>query len=171
MQQFQLDFMSFAVPAAQTCEQQTGVPASVTIAQAILESGWGRTGLATKYNNFFGIKANQDQIAAKDYCAFQTTEYENGQKVMVEADFAQYATPAESFLAHGQLLSRPHYQAAMDCRPDIDKFCWALGPVLPGHPEGCGYSTSPQYHDSLTQLIRLYNLTQYDQPEIEEHEV
>jgi flagellum-specific peptidoglycan hydrolase FlgJ len=158
----QNDFMKMAVPAAITCQKQTRVPASVTIAQAILESGWGKTGLASKFNNFFGIKANQSQCADHDYCEFQTAEYENGSKVMVEAEFAQYATPTESFLAHGQLLSRPHYAPAMACLPSVDKFCWALGPKLPGHPEGCGYSTAPMYHDNLMQLIRIYNLTQYD---------
>lgn len=164
MDEQQNEFMKMAVPSAQICERQTLVPASVTIAQAILESGWGKTGLATEYNNYFGIKANQSQIADKDYCEFKTAEYENGARVLVMADFAQYATPTESFLAHGQLLSNTHYLPAKNCLPDVDKFCWALGPKIPGHPEGCGYSTAPQYHDSLMQLIRMYDLTQYDVP-------
>ncbi len=162
MTQDQLDFLSMSGAAARVSMKATGVPASVTVAQAILESGWGETGLAQKYNNFFGIKANQDQLADHDYCEFQTAEYENGQRVLVEADFAQYSTPEECFTAHGQLLCRSHYTAAMACVPNVDKFCWALGPKIPGHPEGCGYSTAPQYHDSLMQLLRLYNLTQYD---------
>ena len=163
MNQQQLDFMAMAVTPAQECERQTRVPASVTLAQAILESGWGGTQLASEYNNFFGIKANQFQLADHDYCEFKTAEYEHGQRVLVMAEFAQYATPAESFLAHGQLLTRAHYQPAMDCLPDVNRFCWALGPKLPGHPEGCGYSTAPEYRDRLMQIIVLYNLMQYDQ--------
>jgi len=158
----QTTFLAMSGEAARASMKTTNVPASVTVAQAILESGWGKTGLAQKCNNYFGIKANQEQLADRDYCEFPTTEYENGHRVMVEADFAKYDSPAECFVAHGQLLNRPHYAAAMACVPNVDKFCWALGPKIPGHPEGCGYSTAPQYHDSLMQLIRLYNLTQYD---------
>jgi flagellum-specific peptidoglycan hydrolase FlgJ len=142
--------------------KQTGLPASVTVAQAILESRWGRSELAQGYNNYFGIKANQEDLADHDYHEFPTTEYKNGQRVMVEADFAQYASITECFMAHAALLCRPHYSPAIACLPDVDKFCWALGPRIPGHPEGCGYSTAPQYHDSLMQLVRLYNLKQYD---------
>ena len=158
----QTTFLSAAGEAARASMKATKVPASVTVAQAILESGWGKTELARKYNNYFGIKANQEQLAAKEYCEFPTAEYENGQRVMVTADFASYPSLADCFTAHASLLCRPRYAAAMACIPDVDKFCWALGPKIPGHPEGCGYSTAPQYHDSLMQLIRLYNLTQYD---------
>lgn len=162
MTQDQIDFLAITIVAARTCQRQTGVPASVTLAQAILESGWGRSDLAQGYNNYFGIKANQSELADHDYHEFPTHEYESGKLVLVMADFAQYASATESFLTHGQLLSSPHYAQAMACRPDIDKFCWALGPKIPGHPEGCGYSTAPQYHDSLMQLVRIYRLTDYD---------
>ncbi len=50
-------FLKMAVPGAQAAQKKWGVPASVTIAQAILESGWGASSLAKQANNFFGIKA------------------------------------------------------------------------------------------------------------------
>jgi flagellum-specific peptidoglycan hydrolase FlgJ len=162
----QNEFMTMAVPAAIASARATRVPASITIAQAILESGWGETKLASQFNNFFGIKANQAQLADHDYCEFTSDEVENGKTVKVPGEeFAQYASPAECFTAHAQLLCRPHYAAAMACAADPDKFAWALGPRIPGHPEGCGYSTLPQYHDRLMQLVRLYDLKQYDVPE------
>jgi flagellum-specific peptidoglycan hydrolase FlgJ len=158
----QIAFLATASEAARA-SMKTGVPPSVTVAQAILESGWGKTGLAREFNNFFGIKANQFQFAARDYCEFPTHEVENHMMKVVLGRFARYATPADSFAAHAALLCRDHYKPAMNCLPNVDKFCWALGPKIPGHPEGCGYSTFPEYHDRLMQLIRLYNLTQYDQ--------
>jgi flagellum-specific peptidoglycan hydrolase FlgJ len=161
MSEAENQFLQWAVPAAMTCERQTDVPAPVTIAQAILESGWGQTGLAQKANNYFGVKANQSELADHDYQEFPAHEVLSGKLVPVMADFAQYATPTESFLAHAQLLCSTHYAPAMHCLPDLDKFCWALGPKLPGHPEGCTYSTAPEYHDKLMQLIRMYQLAQY----------
>jgi flagellum-specific peptidoglycan hydrolase FlgJ len=168
MNQQQADFIAAGVPAAQACEKQTDVPACVSLAQCIIESsndkGWGMSDLAQKANNYFGIKANQFELADHDYQEFPTHEYENGKRVLVMANFAQYANIAESFLAHGLLLTRAHYKPAMNCLPNVDKFCWALGPKLPGHPEGCAYSTAPDYHDKLMQIIRIYNLQQYNQP-------
>jgi flagellum-specific peptidoglycan hydrolase FlgJ len=165
MTEDQNDFMAMTVPAAQSSARLTGVPASITIAQAILESGWGKTALARDYNNFFGIKANQEQLADHDYCEFTAQEVVLHMLVKVPATgFAQYATPEESFAAHSQLLCRSHYAPAMACAGNPDKFAWALGPKIPGHPEGCDYSSLPQYHDRLMQLVHIYDLTQYDVP-------
>lgn len=162
MMELQQDFFDLAIPAARATMAATGVPASVTIAQAILESGWGRTRLATEFNNFFGIKANQEQLADSDYCEFKTHEEVNGTLEEITARFAQYATPLESFTAHALLLCRPHYAAAMARKDDVDAFCWALGPKTAAHPEGCGYSTLVQYHDRLMALIRQFELTKHD---------
>jgi flagellum-specific peptidoglycan hydrolase FlgJ len=163
LQDFQNDFFDLAIPAARASMAATGVPASITIAQAILESGWGRTRLATEFNNYFGIKANQEQIADHDYCEFNTQEEEGHDLKTITAKFAQYASPVESFTAHGLLLCRPHYITAMVRKDDPDAFAWALGPKTTAHPEGCGYSTLTAYHDRLMSLVRIYNLTQYDQ--------
>jgi flagellum-specific peptidoglycan hydrolase FlgJ len=151
MTTIELLFLRQAVPAAQASMQATGVPASVTIAQAILESGWGQTGLATKANNLFGIKAVGDEA----YMEFPTAEYENGYRVMIEADFASYPSWAASFTAHAQLLSTlPRYAPAMAVKSDPAEFCTQL--------EDCGYSTSPTYAELLLQLINEFDLTQYD---------
>jgi flagellum-specific peptidoglycan hydrolase FlgJ len=164
MQDYQRDYLDLAIPAAQASMIATGVPASITIAQGALESGWWRTKLAQIYNNGFGIKANQAQLADHDYCEFNTQEEENHTLETLKACFAQYATPEESFTAHAQLLCRPHYAAAMACTHDPDAFAWALGPKTPEHPEGCTYSTLTDYHDRLMELVHQFNLTQYDNP-------
>lgn len=153
-------FLKTAVAPAQAAQRQYGVPASVTIAQAILESsdkkGWGQSSLATLCNNYFGIKA--DAHAAPDaYREFQTTEFVHGSLVQTLAKFAKYPTPEASFLAHARLLAlAPRYQPCMAVRNDPQEFAERL--------ESCGYSTNPAYAATLDHLIQLYDLTQYDLP-------
>lgn len=168
MQDYQVEFFALVTPAAIASMAATGIPASITIAQAALESGWGRTKLACYYNNFFGIKANHEQIADLDYVEFNTQEEVNHSLETIKARWAQYATPEESFIAHARLLSTPHYAAAMAVKGDIDKFAWALGPKTEAHPEGCGYSTLTAYHDRLMLMVRSYDLTQFDIPKAKE---
>lgn len=152
--QLELDRLHAVVPAAQFCAKQWGVPASVTLAQWILESGWGTTALAVKANNCFGIKASH--LAAPDtYEEFPTHEYVNGQRVLVEALFVKYASVADSFKGHALLLSRAaRYQRAMRVADDPKAFAVYL--------QTCGYSTSPTYGATLGKLIDEYKLDAYD---------
>src|SRR3954467_700050 len=103
-------------PMAQASAATTGVPASITLAQAILESNWGCSGLALQCNNFFGIKARHLKgVAIEDYKEFLTTEYDAGGKPHAEeADFARFKSVQESFDRHAQLLScAQRYRRAM----------------------------------------------------------
>jgi flagellum-specific peptidoglycan hydrolase FlgJ len=183
----QMLFLRSVVPAAQASQRATGVPASITIAQAILESGWGQSSLATEANNYFGVKATA--LATPDeYAEFPTREFVSGTDVKVMAKFARYISPADSFTAHARLLSTvSRYKPAMARKNDSAAFCWALGPntaveclmcgkVFEGalcecgseernlirHTEGCGYSTNPNYARILLGLIHQFDLTQYD---------
>jgi flagellum-specific peptidoglycan hydrolase FlgJ len=144
-------FFKQTVLAAIGSMTATGVPASITLAQAILESSWGQSGLAVKANNYFGIKA----VQGEDYMEFPTHEFVHGIEESVLADFARYATVADSFTAHGRLLSTlPRYAPAMALRHSPEGFATML--------QSCGYSTSSTYAASLMQLVREFNLTQYD---------
>lgn len=147
-------FLGDVAPAAMATMKATGIPASVTIAQAILESGWGNTRLAVLAHNYFGIKAAAD--AAPDaYMRFPTWEYDLGKRVMVDADFAKYASVEDCFTAHARLLSMaPRYAPCMAAKDDAAKFCEQL--------QACGYSTSPHYAEQLMELIGEFDLTQYD---------
>lgn len=158
--QVQSDFLKMAVPLAQATQKSWGVPASVTIAQAILESssaqGWGKSSLARLANNYFGIKATQ-VANPESYIERDTTEIVDGRSVRVHAKFARYATPAASFEAHAKLLATAkRYRPAMAVRANVVEFAAQL--------EACGYSTSPNYNETLTALIEKYDLTQYDLP-------
>lgn len=147
----QMLFLRGVVPAAQDSQRETGVPASVTIAQAILESGWGKSSLAVKACNYFGVKATK----LDPYIELPTTEFVNGVRVPVSAAFRAYESAAESFTAHGSMLSRSlRYAPCMAVKDDPLKFCDEL--------EACGYSTNPQYAETLRKLITEFDLTQYD---------
>ena len=153
-------FLRLAVPAAQAAQRKYDVPTSVTVAQAIIESsnalGWGRSQLATEANNFFGIKAT-DVRDPENYIELPTHEYLHNHMELVEAKFARYQDPAESFEAHARLLAIAHrYMPAMACCHDPETFCIKL--------QQCGYSTNPSYAVTLAKLIHDYDLTQYDVP-------
>lgn len=152
--QVQSNFLRDAVPAAQQSQRAYGVPASVTLAQAILESGWGASALTRKANNYFGIKAaaNADPDS---YAEFETTEFVDGRETRVMARFARYPSPAASFEAHARLLAfAPRYMPAMARERDPLGFAEQL--------QACGYSTNPSYAGELKKLMAEYDLTQYD---------
>ncbi len=143
-------FISLVAPGAIAAQQRYGIPAAVTIAQAIDESGWGRSVLATADHNLFGIKgagpAGRDMLP--------TREHENGVWVTRTAPFRVYRNIAESIEDHGRLLATdPAYRPAMASRGRPDAFATALTGV---------YATDPGYGSSLIALMRLYNLYRYD---------
>ena len=143
-------FISQVAPGAMAAQHRYGIPASVTIAQAIDESGWGQSELATADHNLFGIKGTGP--AGRD--PQPTQEYENGSWVTGTAPFRVYHNIAESIADHGQLLAtNPAYQHAMANRQVPDAFADALTGV---------YATDPDYGPNLIALMRLYNLYRYD---------
>jgi flagellum-specific peptidoglycan hydrolase FlgJ len=143
-------FISLVAPGAIAAQQRYGIPAAVTIAQAIDESGWGQSALATADHNLFGIKGTGP--AGRDM--LPTREYENGAWVTRTAPFRVYHNIAESIEDHGRLLATsPAYQHAMTSRGLPDAFATALTGV---------YATDPGYGSNLIAVMRLYNLYRYD---------
>ena len=143
-------FVNLVAPGAIAAQQRYGIPAAVTIAQAIDESGWGQSELATADHNLFGIKGTG--TAGRDMRP--TQEYENGIWVTRTAPFRVYHNIAESIADHSQLLATDHaYQHAMAARHAPDAFAAALTGV---------YATDPNYGSNLIALMRLYNLYRYD---------
>ncbi len=145
-------FVANIAPAAMAAQQKYGVPASVTIAQAIEESGWGQSSLATKDHNLFGIKGSGP--AGSDPLA--TEEYENGQSVTRIALFRVYHDVTESIDDHGKLLATSgYYTQAMADRQNPNAFAAALTGV---------YATDPNYGAKLINIMQRYNLYRYDTP-------
>jgi flagellum-specific peptidoglycan hydrolase FlgJ len=143
-------FISQVAPGAIAAQSRYGIPAAVTIAQAIDESGWGQSALAIRDNNLFGIKGNGP--AGSD--VLPTREFLNGQWVTQSAAFRVYHNVAQSIADHSELLATsPAYQQAMADRHLPDAFATDLTGV---------YATDPQYGSNLIAIMRLYNLYQYD---------
>jgi flagellum-specific peptidoglycan hydrolase FlgJ len=143
-------FIAGLVPGAVAAQQRYGVPASVTIAQAIDESGWGQSSLAAQNHNLFGIKGSGPAGSV----TLPTQEFEGAAWVTIDAQFAAYHNDAESIAGHAQLLATSgYYTRAMADRANPDAFANDLTGV---------YATDPSYGATLIGLMTRYNLCQYD---------
>ncbi len=134
--------------------KRTGIPASIKLAQAILESNWGKSTLATRAKNHFGIKCHKDWSGKTFY--IKDDDYDkNGN--LVKSCFRVYDKPKDSFVAHSDFLkdnSRYHHLFSLE-RTDYKK--WARG------LKKSGYATSSTYDKKLIQIIEQYHLNVYDE--------
>lgn len=126
--------------------KRTGVPASITLAQGLIESDMGRSNLATKANNHFGIKCHDDW---KGPVIKQNDDKRN-------ECFRKYLRPEESYKDHSDFLrSEPRYRSLFSL--DITDYkSWARG------LKKAGYATNPEYANMLIRKIEEYNLSNYD---------
>ena len=124
-------------------EQQRlhGIPASITMAQAILESAAGKSELATKANNHFGIKCTSD---------WPGKSYHYNEERTNEC-FRHYATVQDSYEDHSLFLKRKRYESLFALSVG-DYKGWAQG------LKDCGYATDPKYPEKLIRIIELYEL-------------
>ncbi|WP_354356595.1 glucosaminidase domain-containing protein [Pedobacter sp. UYP30] len=128
----------------------SGIPASITLAQGILESGSGNSDLAKYANNHFGIKCTSDW-RGKSY--YRDDDQKND-------CFRVYKDARESFRDHSEFLKRKRYSFLFQLDKN-DYRSWARG------LKTAGYATNPKYPDMLINVIDKYQLFQYDQPETE----
>ncbi|WP_141009403.1 GW domain-containing glycosaminoglycan-binding protein, partial [Listeria monocytogenes] len=148
-------FIDKIAPAAQASQEQYHLLSSITLAQAILESGWGKSGLATKGYNLFGIKGKYNGQSV----IMSTSEYVNGQWIKVDAEFRKYPSWNESVTDHTLLLvngtswNKNLYKKVVDAT-DYKVAAMEL--------QKAGYATSPTYGASLIQVIENYDLAKYD---------
>ncbi len=144
------NFIQSVAPGAINGWKEYGVLPSVTVAQAILESGWGSSTLSTQAHNLFGIKGSYHG----HYVNMPTREVYNGRSVYINDNFRAYANNSESVEDHGNFLyvnsryhnllgDRNYVSVANKLRQD-------------------GYATDPSYASLLIQLVQEYNLTQLD---------
>ncbi|MFC3561246.1 glucosaminidase domain-containing protein [Pedobacter jamesrossensis] len=131
-----------------------GIPASITLAQGILESGSGNSDLAKYANNHFGIKCTSDW-KGKNY--FRNDDQKND-------CFRVYKDARESFKDHSEFLKRKRYSALFQLDKN-DYKSWAQG------LKQAGYATNPKYPDLLINTIEKYQLYQYDQSENEKQKI
>lgn len=130
--------------------KRTGVPASITLAQAIVESNSGESNLAKNHNNHFGIKCKSDWKGAKTY-------QDDDAK---QECFRAYENAEQSFKDHSNFLkSRPNYVDLFLLDP-VDDTAWAFG------LKKAGYATATDYPKKLLKIIDDYELAQYNFPEL-----
>ena len=123
-----------------------GIPASITLAQGILESGSGKSYLAREANNHFGIKCHEDWKGSRVYHDDDTKN----------ECFRSYKDPDESFRDHSEFLTtRSRYAFLFDESP-TDYKAWAKG------LKKAGYATNKKYPQLLIDLIEKYQLHKYD---------
>ncbi len=134
--------------------KRTGIPASITLAQGILESNSGESNLAKKFNNHFGIKCKSDWKG-------ETTYQDDDTK---QECFRVYPTALASFKDHSDFLkNRPNYAALFTLDP-VDDSAWAYG------LKKAGYATASDYPKRLLKIIDDYELSQYNFPELDNEE-
>ena len=152
-------FIASVAAMAQLAQARYRVPASVTIAQAILESAWGESMLAVEGNALFGVKYGpnwNESISPHVAGAItkSTKEFINGQWVTVDAPFCRYASWDDSILDHGLFLQKPRYAPAFTTTSS-DDFARAI--------HVAGYATDPAYADKLIRLMGEHDLYRLDQ--------
>lgn len=153
-------------PLANADYHKSGVLASVTLAQSIIESGWGQTELAQNANNLFGMKSSLSGNTwagsawdGRSIYTKKTGEYLNGKYVTITADFRLYPDVETSIADHSAYLTHAMTDyglryAGLTATKNYEE---QLNIIYKG-----GYATSPNYVSELCRVVRMYNLTQWD---------
>lgn len=151
-------FLDYVAPYAKDIATKNNLYASIMIAQASLETGYGNSDLAKKANNFFGVKADSNYSGYS--IIMPTQEVVNGQTVTIDAAFRLYPSFYESLLDNANKLryglswSPTYYNGTWIENTNIFKDATLF---LTGR-----YATDPQYYSKLNKIILNNNLTQYD---------
>ena len=148
-------FIERLVPHAQELQDGYGVLPSIILGQAILESNWGKSTLASKYNNLFGIKAYGDQKKV----SLETKEFVNEEWITIQGDFKVYDSWEQSMDDHTQLFVQgvdwnPALYENVITATNYQEAAQAL--------QAAGYATDPGYAQKIIQVIETYQLNQYD---------
>lgn len=147
------NFINKISPMAIEDMKKNNILASLTIAQAILESGWGESTLATKANNLFGIKASSDWKGK--VFNIKTLEYfNNSSATTVTACFKAYDSWAEGIKDHSDLFLTNSRYSSLIGETDYKKACEKV--------KSAGYATDPKYVSKLVKIIETYELHKYD---------
>lgn len=142
-------------PIAKEVDKSFDLLPSITIAQACLESDYGKSDLSQKYNNLFGVKGNNPNTSA----VLKTKEFEKGKWIEIKARFQIYDSYEASIRAHARLFQKGttwdakqyrHVLAAKNYREQAHALVKD------------GYATDPDYADKLIKLIEEYNLDRFD---------
>lgn len=146
----QANFVTNIGTIAEELWPQYRVLPSLTVAQAILESNWGNSGLTLASNNLFGMKGSYNGGSI----LYPTKEYVNGKYVSVNATFKKYPTLKDSVVDHAGLFNRLTRYHNILGDTDYKSVCAKV--------QSDGYATAPTYAQSLIKIIEQYNLSRFD---------
>jgi flagellum-specific peptidoglycan hydrolase FlgJ len=135
---------------------RTGIPASITLAQALHESNYGTSPLAIHANNHFGIKCKSYWIG-KTY--YHKDDDQNKQGQLIESCFRAYTEDIDSYVDRSNFLMQTERYKSLFNYQSSDYVSWARG------LQSCGYATDPNYAEKLISKIERYNLATYDTSE------
>jgi flagellum-specific peptidoglycan hydrolase FlgJ len=155
---FDAEFLAAAEPVARAVAREYGIPASVTAAQAILESGWGTSGLAVDHRNFFGFTcvAGRPGPIASGCHDHPTTEC-TPECHPATAAFRVYPSMRDSFRDYGRLISTsPHYAHALPFAGEAKAFISEVA---------TSYATDPAYAGKVIRLMDQHDLYRLDSRE------
>lgn len=132
---------------------RSGVPASITLAQALHESGMGSSPLAVRANNHFGIKCKSYWVG-KTY-NHRDDDYDNNGN-LIKSCFRAYDSVLDSYVDHSNFLMQSAHYQELFTYDKTDYKRWAYG------LKNCGYATDPAYAIKLIDKIEKYHLYLYD---------
>lgn len=151
------EFIQLILPVAQKMYQLYGVRPSVSIAQAILESDWGRSELAAEYNNLYGRKTTDSSNAV----LMETSEFANGKWIVISDYFKVYPNVTAAIEDHAILMAEGVDWNPALYHPVIDAATYQEA----SHAlQQAGYATDPEYPEKLITIIERYELYKYDVP-------
>ncbi|WP_072060513.1 glucosaminidase domain-containing protein [Clostridium botulinum] len=151
-------FINEIKDAAIEVQNTHGIYASISIAQAILESGWGTSTLAQKYFNLYGIKALRDwsgKVALLD-----TKEFKNNFWTTERQPFRVYSSWSESIEDHALFLKKDWYVKAGVFK--AANYLEQIKAIIAG-----GYCSAPGYIEKIIEIVKKYNLNKFNKGEIE----
>lgn len=132
---------------------RSGIPASITLAQALVESRYGTSDLAIHANNHFGIKCKSYWKGVTYY--HKDDDYDkNGQ--LIKSCFRAYDTVIDSYVDHSNFLMKTPWYQELFSYNKTDYLNWAHG------LKKCGYATNPKYATMLIKKIEDFQLYQFD---------
>ncbi len=146
-------FIDSIAAAASASMRQSKIPASFTIAEGALESGWGSSVLYEKAKNIFGVKVYPGWKG--EILTLPTREYINERWEMVEAKWCIYHTYLECILDHARfILTEPRYSGCFAHPYSGAEFAIEI--------QRAGYATDPDYAEKIGSIIRQHGLIKYD---------
>ncbi|MGG4453231.1 N-acetylmuramoyl-L-alanine amidase [Brevibacillus porteri] len=143
-----MDFITRIAPIAVAEHKRTGIPASLTLAQAIVESRSGTSELAVKANALFGVKG----VGPAGSYEKVSDEYVGGVRIEKRSAFRKYNDWSESIRDHSEFLLKPRYSKVIGA--DWRTACVEISRA--------GYATDPNYAAKLAKVIEQYRLYEYD---------